>query len=388
MNILNVVPYWGPEFGGQYVNVANITANLILRGHGASIITTSKTAQNFGKTYPWRIAEQLISLPIRACKCYENLTSFSPEFVRQIAKHIREYDAVLIHGLWRFPTSLAAFLCRKQGIPYIVFTHAMMSPWSLSNRRIRKKIYFYLCEKNDLNKAARVAVMDDPEKNMAKKQGITAKSFSFQNALNAKETILSKTSRDINKRTSSGTTNLLYLSRIHPKKGLIYLIKAVTELSRANHKIKLIVAGPPEKRWYVRKIQNIIRENNLQKYIFFINTVCGEEKKKLFMEADIFLLLSDDDSRPLAILEAMSYGLPVIATAGCRMPEIDNKMGYIVSRNPKEIAGSIWKLAENKELAEKMGASGYRHILENFTWDKRINELMEVLGRVIAEGKA
>lgn len=380
MKSLNVIPYWGAEYGGPFVNVSNICANLILKGHESSIITTSKATEQYISAFPWQIAGQNINLPIYVCKRLEDSFCFSGEFIKKFIEVVYNSDCVLIHGLWRFPTTFAATFCRTHRIPYCIFTHAMMTPWSLSQRKLYKEIYFRLFEKNNLNKANCIFAYRDDERIALERKKVRAKVFYFTSALNREEVLASHKKRQEAKNlTLSNFTTILYLSRIHPKKGLLLLVKAIKDIIKIRSDIRLIVAGPVEDALYFKKIKDFIKNNKLENQINFKGTVIGEEKIKIFSESDIFVLPSVDEGSPLVILEAMSFGLPVIVTSGFKMPEIDNKMGYIVEQNPEAIAKAILKLIEYKDLARNMGTAGYEYVLNNFTWDRKIDELVKVI---------
>lgn len=380
MKFLNVIPYWGPEYGGPFFNISNISANLILKGNESTILTTSNIPERYGSTYPWRIGSQNIPLPIYVCKRLESSFCFSSEFVEKFVKSVRNNDCVFIHGLWRFPTTFSAFFCRKNKIPYCIFTHAMMTPWSLSQEKLKKEIYFRLFEKGNLNGANYIFVYRNDEYMSLERKNVKAKVNYFTSALNKVEVFTAYAKRlKVKNIAISENSNILYLSRIHPKKGLLLLVQAIKELIQVRPNIKLIIAGPVEDAKYLEKIIFFIKENKLEANIFFKGLIIGEEKSKIFIDSDIFVLPSVDEGSSLVILEAMSFGLPVVLTTGCKMPEINNKMGYVVEGNPSAIAKAILKLIENKELAVAMGKKGYEHILNNFTWDKIIDNLLDMV---------
>lgn len=327
-------------------------------------------------------------MPICVCKTNRKMASFSMEFAKKFSQYAQKYDIVLIHGLWMFPASFAAFFCKRKKIPYIIFTHAMMSRWSLSRKKISKKIYFQLIEKNNLDKANAILVMDNEEAKVIEKKGIKARKICFQNALNKEEVILMKQGRDARKQNPSSPVFLLYLSRIHPKKGLIFLIEAIRGLRPdIKIKVKLIIAGPPEDIQYFKKVKKGIKKYNLEKHVDIIGMVYAEKKKRIFEKADIFILPSADDSKPLALLEAMACGVPVITTASCKMPEINNKMGYVVKREPKGIARAITQLVENRNRANEMGENAHRYVLDNFTWDKATTKLLTIIEEIVNKKK-
>jgi len=384
MRFLNVIPYWGIEYGGPFVNVLNISANLILKGHESIILATSRNPEQCGQVFLWKIGDHNISLPIYISRRFEDTFCFSSEFRNKFPNFAFKNDCVLIHGLWRFPTTFGATFCRTHKIPYCIFTHAMLTPWSLSQSKAQKEIYFRLFEKNNLKKANCIYIYRNDEKAELDRHKVRSKVVNFTSALNREEVLSSfKIRQEFRKKTSLGSNTILYLSRIHSKKGLLLLVQAIKELIHVRSDIRLIAAGPVEEPSYFKKINNFIRNNKLESYIDMKGTVAGDEKKRIFSESDIFVLPSVDEGSPLVILEAMSFGLPVIVTTGFQMPEIDNKMGYIVRQNPLAIAKAILKLIEDKELAKTLGAVGYGYVLNNFTWEKKIIEFIKIIETIL-----
>ncbi|MFO8052425.1 MAG: glycosyltransferase [Candidatus Omnitrophota bacterium] len=379
MKILNVLSSWGPEFGGPFINTLNLAANLINRGHYVKIIAASKYNSTSKISCQWQLGKEKLSIPIKLCRCYEYSFCFSSEFIKEFQATVREFDLVFIHGLWRFPTSFSAYCCRKLGIPYIIFTHAMLSAWSMRQNSFKKWIYLKLIEKENLDKAKAVLVMDQQEKDYAANLGIKSPKKIFFNALNKEDIISAKKLRDIKKQTSKENINILYLGRIHPKKGLFFAVQALKELVKIYPDIIFTAAGPVEDQGYFRKVKNYISKNNLKKNIKFKGLVTNFEKEDIYSNSDIFLLPSYDDSRPLALLEAMSYGIPVATTKECKLEEIDNKMGYIVGQNSDSISDALIKLTKDKDKANQMGRAGHKFVLDNFIWNKRILELERII---------
>ncbi|MBN1353352.1 MAG: glycosyltransferase [Candidatus Omnitrophica bacterium] len=384
MRILNIIPYWGYDVGGPFVNTANIAANLTLLGHKSSVITTSERPGEYTESYSWMVGTRRVDFPICVCKRRAGKMYFSSDFKKKFMNEAPKNDAVLIHGLWNFPDTYAAFFCNKHGIPYHVFTYAMMSYWSFSHNFFRKKAYLAFFERKNLNNARSILIMDPLEAKVLEKVGVTTEKILLPNAINKEEIILCGRNRRAAGYVPREETRLLYLGRIHPKKGLIFLIKAVESLAKSGHKVRLVVAGPRQDPAYFKAILNIVKNRGLESFVSFADTVYGEKKKELFSNSDIFVLPTMDEARgPLALLEAMSYGLPVITTSGCKMPEIDNEMGYVVDRNPEEIAGAVIKLAGNRKLSEKMGTNAYNYVLENFTWEKNIEDLLGIIRKTL-----
>jgi len=378
MKILNVIPYWGPEYGGVFTNAVNICANAIARGHEASILTTASPKKTNPDNFPWFIGNTKIEIPIRYCGCYERYFHFSPEFVKIFDSISAGFDLVLIHGLWQFPTSYAAFRCKKSAIPYAVITYGMLSSWSLSNRYFRKKVYFNLVERSNLDRAKVLFYIKEDELNILSRYSIHAKKIHLLYSLNRNDVVHIKQERDeYKKENPSGTIDILYLSRIHPKKGLMLLLEAFLEIMKTRPSVKLTVAGPAEDMRYYNMARDFVTSHKLDGSVTFAGALFAKDKDALFLKTDIFVLPTADDSQPIVVLEALGAGIPVITTKGADMPEIDNTMGYIIDPNPHELAKVVTSLADDKKRAKEMGEKGHQYILAQHTWDKNFDIFME-----------
>jgi len=377
MKILNIIPYFGSEYGGPFINAINISRHLRRDGHLVDIAST------FKKPALHKRAEEIIGYKDYNPYIYnyarmENFLCFSPGFAKGFKNIVKNYDVIFIHGFWRFPTSFAAHYCRKHKIPYFLFTHGQLSKWSLSQRRIMKLIYFHLFSNKDFNLANAIFFMRQDEKAFLEK--IKANVVIFKNAIDSRD-ILSF--QDINYRDTKDalqkTGKLLYLARIHPKKGLLLLVQALNEVIKCFPDIILTVAGPIEDKSYFKKINEFIKNNKLEKYIVFKGIVFGEEKKDVLSNNNIMILPTLDDCAPLSIIEGLAAGLAVITTKEADISEIDNVMGFVVERNVTAIKEAIVKLINNPALLIKMKNAGKDYILRNFNWDIRSKELIATI---------
>jgi len=157
------------------------------------------------------------------------------------------------------------------------------------------------------------------------------------------------------------------LSRIHPKKGLLLVVRSLNEIIKEYPHITLTVAGPVEDRRYFEIVLSFIRSKGLENNIIFKGLVDGVEKQKILSESGIFLLPTKDDCAPLAILEALAAGLPVITTKGADIPEIDRQMGFIVKEDPLDISNAVIRIISDSNLALHMSKRGQEYVLSEFT---------------------
>ncbi len=268
----------------------------------------------------------------------------------------------------------AARYCRKKNIPYYIFTHGQLSRWSLSVSRVRKAIYYFLFLRRDLSAAKAVFFMRQDELRFLKEFKVNK--ILFRNALDTSAITAPKEEALLGEeRKVKDMAKLLYLSRIHPKKGLLLVVRSLSEIVKKYPYVKLTVAGPVEDRRYFEKVLSFIRSKGLENNIIFKGLVDGEEKQRILNESGIFLLPTKDDCAPLAILEALAAGLPVITTKGADIPEIDRQMGFIVKEDPLDISNAVIRIISDGNLALHMSKRGQEYVLNEFTWSKRAKEL-------------
>ena len=227
----------------------------------------------------------------------------------------RDTDAVHFHGLWqrRFPSLANA--CRREGIPFIVSPHGMLEPWARRKKWWKKWPYFHLVEKRWIAGAARVLATAEPE--AARLRGIFPRSRveSLPLGLTA-----DKHPDYVAARAQLGwnadETVLLFLSRIHEKKGLDMLLTALSELhGMLPEATRLVIVGPEEQPDYAARCRDFITQNAQRlPRTDWLGAVWGEDRWSYFQGADLFCLPTHSENFGLAVLEACQVGTPALTT--------------------------------------------------------------------------
>ena len=177
-----------------------------------------------------------------------------------------------------------------------------------------------------------------------------------------------------------GVVNLLYLSNLFPQKGVFEMINMFSELVSRHDNIHLnIVGGFPDVR-IQRKVEKKIRERELESHITMVGPKYGKKKIKEFQKAHLFVFPTAfrQECLPLVILEAMNFGLPVVASDEGAIPEIieDGVDGFVKSlEDHDEFVKTIEKLILDKDLRAKIGAGARLKFRKNFT-DKQVETKM------------
>jgi glycosyltransferase involved in cell wall biosynthesis len=279
-------------------------------------------------------------------------------------------DLVHFHGLWQSRFLLLAGACRKRSLPYIVSPHGMLEPWAWRHRWWKKWPYFFLFERAFLNSASGLLATSDLEKSHLE-------TYRFRSAVTAIPLTLAEEVGPAyaKSRSTLGWSDqefvLLYLSRIHPKKGLHLLLEALTRLSPFPRPLRLIIIGDGERR-YVAALQKFASEHWSQlPPVEFLGPKWGPEKWRYLQGADLFCLPTFSENFGLAILEACQTGTPVLTTCETPWGDFLERHGLKLARaEVKSIAqvlgGFLAHGKTNGELRDRLAAA----TRETFAWEQ------------------
>lgn len=170
---------------------------------------------------------------------------------------------------------------------------------------------------------------------------------------------------------------ILFVGRLIPRKGLIFLIKAAKKVMKEQKNILFLIVGEgPQKNYLLKNI----KKEKLVKNFIFLGDINEKKLPKIYNIADVFVLPSIQEGQGIALLEAQATSKPVISfrTSGVKETVIDNKTGLLTKLDSNELANSILKLVQNKQLREQMGKNGRDFVTKNFSWNKSAKELMKV----------
>ncbi len=283
-------------------------------------------------------------------------------------------DVVHVHGIWTFPTVAARKWACRHSRPYIVTIHGMLEPWALKNARWKKVLAGALFEDAALQRANCLHVNTDAELQSIRAYGLRNPVCVIPNGVdlpdhpsNAPAPWAGKINRD--------TKVLLYLGRLHPKKGLPHLLSAWAELRRTkpikHGEWHLAVAGW-DQAGHESQLQAQVKAAGMNDSVHFLGPLYGEAKAAAYHCADAFVLPSFSEGLPMAVLEAWAYGLPVLMTPQCNLP------GGFAANAALSIQPTVESITEglvelcNMNAAEcrEMGQRGRNLVVDHFSWSK------------------
>jgi glycosyltransferase involved in cell wall biosynthesis len=381
MKIAYIVASMSPEWGGPPRAIQGLTEALSQKGVNVSIFTSAKKGEEDYFIRPKGV-EMKISKATFLSKIWK---IHSLNFKTIFSREILDFDIVHIHEIWHYSHFIAYRLAKKTKKPFIITIHGSLDSWCLKWKFFRKKIFANLIQKRILKNANVLHALTQKEAEDIRKfinndrikiipNGIDPKEF--QNLPDRSE-IEKKYPEIINKKV------ILFLGRIHPKKGLNILAEAFGEISKNKKDLCLFIAGPDD-NGYKNKIKSILAKKGVLNKVIFSGSLIGKDKLAALSRADIFVLPSYSEGFSITVLEAMASALPVIITEQCNFPEIAEKeAGIVIKSNTNELIMAINKLLENHLFANKLAQNGQKLLLEKFTWDKIADQMMDLYKNIL-----
>ncbi len=242
-------------------------------------------------------------------------------------------------------------------------------------------------ERSNLNHASGLHFNSQLEKKEANSLNLTSREFVIPHGLKVTELIPDAHQRLRNYfQLPAQEPIILFLSRIHPKKGLEILIEALGEVK--TRKFTLIIAGSGDPDYEIQ-IKSCLQDHGLQDHSLMVGFVEGELKQLLLQGSDLFALTSYSENFGVAVVEALAAGTPALVTPGVALAlEVEQYgLGYVVPQNTPAIAKAIEKHLELPELEQhKLSQRVRQFVLENYAWDKIAQELLAVYRWILKQG--
>jgi glycosyltransferase involved in cell wall biosynthesis len=300
-----------------------------------------------------------------------SLVTYKNSINTRIIRDMLVLKSIVIHvnGLWTPFLHKMTRLAISESVPILLTTHGMLDPWALSHKYLKKKIAWYAYQKNDISSVDIIHTTSLVESNNVRDIGIKIPLVMIPNAVN-----MHSKNRIFNYRE---TKVVLFLSRIHPVKGLLDLINAWNSIDTKGW--RLIIAGEGEKK-YTQLIKNKVNAYHLESEISFIGHVSRKEKELLYLEADLFILPTHSENFGLAIAEAMSYGLPVITTKSAPWSIIEkDNCGWWVDVGVESLSKALTQ-SFNIPITDlqRKGENARKVIANNYTWPVVISKIVNV----------
>jgi poly(glycerol-phosphate) alpha-glucosyltransferase len=286
------------------------------------------------------------------------------------ALHERHPSLLHAHGLWMYPSLASRRWSRRARRPYLISPHGMLDPWAVRHALWKKRLAAWWYESAHLAGAACLHALTQSEARAIRAYGLTNPICVVPNGVDVP--------RDI-KHALPGWAGgvrkdrkiILFLGRLHPKKGLENLLRAWTlvQSSAAARDWILVIAGW-DQGGHARRLQRSAEELGIAGSLRLVGPQFDDAKAATLACADAFVLPSLSEGLPVAVLEAWSYGLPVLMTEACNLPEgVAAGAALSIGTDAAGIAAGLRRLFAMSDVERRdMGARGRALVCERFTW--------------------
>ncbi len=278
-------------------------------------------------------------------------------------------DVVHVHGLWMYASLAAQRWASRTGAASVISPHGMLDPWALANSAWKKRAAAALYQGRHLRQAGCIHALNDAEHASFRACGLRNPVCVIPNGVTLPDG--APDCPDWRAALPAHARVLLYLGRLHPKKGLAGLLQAWNQAfpPASGSPWVLVVAGWDD-GGHKAVLERLAQQLGIAGSVRFIGPQWGADKHATFAAADAFVLPSHSEGLPMAVLEAWSHGLPVVMTDQCNLPEgFAAGAALRIGPAPSGIAAQLLRLAGmDAGCRQTMGALGRALVARRFTW--------------------
>ncbi len=294
---------------------------------------------------------------------------YAPGLRRDAGALVEPAAFVHAHGFYTAANWIVGRAARRLDRTLVAHVHGFFEPWILGRSRARKRLAHWLYEDANFRAARLWRALTTKEADQIRACGISAPIVVAPNGVDLEAFEAADPAVGRSSFAAPTRRRLLFLARLHPKKGLGLLVPAWAAATRERRDWELVVAGPDE-LGHRAEIETLATRLGLADSVRFVGTVGGADKVALLRSADAFILPSFSEGFSVAILEAMACGRPVAATHECNFPELASDGGGWLC--PAE-AGAMRRLVAEvldtpRAELDQRGLTARRLIEERFTW--------------------
>lgn len=368
MKIMHIVTSIEDEFAGPSYSVPSLCNALQNNGCEVTLYILGNIPKN--KKYNFEIKNfDRNSFPSRKIS---NLLGLSRKMYSSMEKDINDYDLVHSHMLWKAPNYYPGILSKKYNKPFLIAPRGTLSNWALNYSSWKKNIVLKLGQKKALD-----AVTCFHATALEEKEDIS--NFGYKNIPCA----ILPNGIDIPELKQQVKDNkfrrLTFLSRIHEKKGIDFLIKSWSKLQNSFPDWELCIVGPIENNSYADDMMKLSKQLKCER-INFTGQIYGDEKISFLQNSDLFVLPTHSENFGMVVAEALVNEIPVICSKGAPWENLPKKnCGWWIEIGEEPLTKTLLEAMnlDNNSLKE-MGKNGREWMIKEYSWDSIAKQTIEV----------
>ena len=346
MRLLHVIASIRAAGGGPAEAVRSLSAVHLRTGHSVEVASLDDPADHEVSSFP---------LPLHALGSARNTYSFAPAFVPWLRRNRTRFDAVIINGLWQYHSFGAWRALRGSTTPYYVFPHGMLDPWfkrTFPLKHLKKSLYWPWADYRVLRDARAVLFTCEKEKLLAPESFALFRANSIVTGLGTTPPPPGVESTAFLERYPDlrGKRLLLFMGRLHPKKGCDLLLEAFAATLAKDPAWRLVFAGPDDSNWQ-QTLEERARALRIADRTVWTGMLRDKLKWSALAAAEVFTLPSHQENFGIAVAESLACGVPVLVSQEVNIwREIDAANAGLVA--PDTVAGTTELLERWQQLPE------------------------------------
>ncbi len=380
MKILHVTASLDRKDGGPTVACLGMAAMMARQGHIVSIVTTDEGVVAADAAPGVAIEALPLSPPARL--------RISWPLDRRLDEAVRDADIVHLHSLYLFHDWSAARHCRRQHKPYIVRPHGTLDPYIWRRRRWRKFAAETAFQNAVLRDAAGLHYTTEEEWRLALPHAHNDRGYVASIGLDLAEFDRLPPRAALRGRYPQigGRKVVLFLGRLHAKKGVDTAVDAFAAVARGRDDIFLVIAGPDG--GMRGEIERLIRGHGLAHRALFTGMVSGEDKRAVFTGSDAFVLPSMSENFGITVIEAAASGVPIIMSDRVNLCEEFSASGAALVAPPAAAAFAVHlrRLLDDKGMADQLRNNAAALVRRRFSWEALVPTYEDMYTTAIRDG--
>lgn len=397
MRILYTVHAYKPAYrmGGPILSVSALAEGLVRKGHHVTVFATTSNLDeslDVPLNQPLKVdgVEVWYFQPdARAKRWLPSISSLSrsvgfhycPAMGSHLTRLAPEADLIHTHIPFVYPTYAAARAARQFHKPLFYHQRGAFDPDNLRFRSLKKRLCITLIERPILRQATTLIALTEAEVASYRSLEVDTACRIVPNGIRVMdyrtEPLYTFESQCL-QRIQPDSVVILFLGRLHPRKGADKLLQAFLTIHTRLPPALLVMAGPDESGLEAR-FRKAVGEAGASARVVFPGMVSGHTKLDLLARADIFCLPAIGEGFSMAVLEALASATPVLISPGCHFPEVEAVgAGKVVSPNTQALAQALIDLTSDEDALRAMGHRGLEFVARRYNWDGIIEELLDV----------
>ena len=361
MRVVHVVRDLSIDSGGPSRTVSQLAHEMARFGHGTTILY-----RDLGKTQVCLSSDTNVQ---------QVVCGLSKKDAWGALRKLNAIDIIHSHGLWDPINHWACTYARANSIPVVLSPRGMLETWALAHRGWKKRIAWWLYQRRDVVRSRAICATGPNE--AASVSGFGVPISVIPNGTELPKLAIADSAED------PRSTRFLFLSRIHPIKGLETLIHAASKLEPVDWSCEL--CGPIESPAYQKAMQNLIDSHALGDRIWFSEAKNGEAKWNALRAADVLVLPSHSENFGLVVAEALAVGTPAISTQATPWEDLrKHNCGWWVANGSESLADAMTDAIKLSRVQLcQMGLRGRQLVEQKYSWEKIARSTCELYAQIV-----